>query len=155
MFADEGRLQTACLRYFNVFGPRQDPKSQYAAAVPIFIDRAVKNEPITIFGDGEQTRDFIFVKDIVAANVFLATQSPATGVFNVAYGQKITINDLAKTICRLTGSRSEIKYAAARSGDVKHSLASIEKLKGTGFQPRSNFSDGLQETIRFFSPGRA
>ena len=70
MFADEGRLPTACLRYFNVFGPRQDPQSQYAAAVPIFIDRAVKNLPITIYGDGEQTRDFIYVKDIVAANVF-------------------------------------------------------------------------------------
>jgi len=151
MFADEGRVPTACLRYFNVFGPRQDPKSQYAAAVPIFIDRAVKNEPITIFGDGEQTRDFVFVKDIVAANVFLATKSKATGVFNVAYGKKITINELAKTICQLTGSRSEIRHAAARSGDVKHSLASVEKLQSAGFTPRSNFSDGLQETIRFFA----
>jgi nucleoside-diphosphate-sugar epimerase len=154
MFADEGRVQTACLRYFNVFGPRQDPKSQYAAAVPIFIDRAVKNEPITIFGDGEQTRDFIYVKDIVAANAFLAVESRATGVFNVAYGRKITINDLAKTICRLTGSRSEIKYATERSGDVKHSLASVEKLKAAGFEPRSNFSDGLQQTIQFFSAKR-
>ena len=150
MFTREGRLQTACLRYFNVFGPRQDPKSQYAAAVPIFIDKAVKNEAITIYGDGEQTRDFIFVKDIVAANAFFATQSPATGVFNVAYGQRITINDLAKTICKLTGSGSEIKHAAPRSGDVKHSLASIEKLKATGFQPASNFSGGLSETIRHF-----
>ena len=95
MFTTEGRLQTACLRYFNVFGPRQDPKSQYAAAVPIFIDRAVKNQPITIYGDGEQTRDFIYVKDIAAANAFFATESPATGVFNVAYGGRITINDLA------------------------------------------------------------
>src|ERR1017187_1205255 len=129
MFADEGRLQTACLRYFNVFGPRQDPKSQYAAAVPIFIDRAVKNEPIMIYGDGEQTRDFIYVKDIVAANAFFATQSSATGVFNVAYGQRISINDLATTICRLTGSRSEITHAPERSGDVKHSLAAIDKLR--------------------------
>ena len=88
MFAAEGRLQTACLRYFNVFGPRQNPRSQYAAAVPIFIDRALKNKPITIFGDGEQTRDFIYVQDVVAANVFFATQSPATGVFNVACGQR-------------------------------------------------------------------
>jgi nucleoside-diphosphate-sugar epimerase len=154
MFADEGRVSTACLRYFNVFGPRQDPKSQYAAAVPIFIDRAVKNEPIAIYGDGEQTRDFVFVKDIVAANVFLATQSKATGVFNVAYGKKITINELAKTICRLTGSKSEIRHAAERAGDVKHSLASVEKLKAAGFEPRSNFSDGLQQTIQFFSAKR-
>ena len=129
IFADEGRLQTACLRYFNVFGPRQDPKSQYAAAVPIFIDRAVKNLPITIYGDGEQTRDFIFVKDIVAANAFFATRSKATGVFNVAYGKKITIKDLAQKIVVLTGSKSEIKHAPERAGDVKHSLAAIEKLR--------------------------
>ena len=150
MFTDEGRIQTVCLRYFNVFGPRQDPKSQYAAAVPIFIDRAVKNEPITIYGGGEQTRDFIYVKDIVAANIFFATQSKATGVFNVAYGQQITINDLAKTICRLTGSRSEIKYAAERPGDVKHSMASIEKLRDAGFAPLGDFEGGLQATIDSF-----
>lgn len=150
MFSDEGRVQTACLRYFNVFGPRQDPKSQYAAAVPIFIDRAMKNEPITIYGDGEQTRDFIFVKDIVAANIFLATQSKATGVFNVAYGQRITINDLAKTICRLTNFRSEINYAPERSGDVKHSMASIEKLRAAGFKPTGDFIEGLKVTVEFF-----
>jgi len=150
MFADTGRLQTACLRYFNVFGPRQDPKSQYAAAVPIFIDRAVKNLPITIYGDGDQTRDFIFVKDIVAANVFFATQSSATGVFNVAYGQKITIKELAQKIVTLTGSQSEIKHAPERAGDVKHSLAAIDKLRAAGFAPTSNFSDGLAATIQFF-----
>jgi UDP-glucose 4-epimerase len=150
MFADEGRLQTACLRYFNVFGPRQDPKSQYAAAVPIFIERALKNAPITIYGDGEQTRDFIYVKDIAGANIFFATQSPATGVFNVAYGQRITIRDLATTICRLTGSQSEIKYAAERPGDVKHSLAAIDKLRAAGFVPEGNLPDGIQATIGFF-----
>jgi UDP-glucose 4-epimerase len=150
MFTDEGRLQTACLRYFNVFGPRQDPKSQYAAAVPIFIDRAVKNLPITIYGDGEQTRDFIYVKDIVVANVFFATQSKATGVFNVAYGKQITIKELAQKICELTGSKSEIKHAAERAGDVKHSLAAIDKLRAAGFAPPSNFADGLAATIQFF-----
>jgi UDP-glucose 4-epimerase len=150
MFADEGRLQTACLRYFNVFGPRQDPKSQYAAAVPIFVDRAVKHQPITIYGDGEQTRDFIYVKDIVAANAFFAMQSPATGVFNVAYGQRITIKELATMICRLTGSRSDIQYAAGRAGDVKHSLAAIEKLRATGFTPTSDFAAGLRATVEFF-----
>jgi len=150
MFANEGKLQTACLRYFNVFGPRQDPKSQYAAAVPIFIDRAVKNLPITIYGDGDQTRDFIYVKDIVAANVFFATQSKATGVFNVAYGQKITIKELAQKIVEFTGSKSEIKHAPERAGDVKHSLAAIDKLRATGFSPTSNFADGLSATIQFF-----
>jgi UDP-glucose 4-epimerase len=155
MFADEGRIQTVCLRYFNVFGPRQDPNSQYAAAVPIFIDRAVKNKLITIYGDGEQTRDFIYVKDIVAANVFFATQFKSIGVFNMAYGQRMTINELAKTICCLTGSHSEIKHTPARPGDVKHSVASIEKLRAAGFDPLMNFGDGLQATIDFFSGGRA
>ena len=154
MFADEGRLRTACLRYFNVFGPRQNPRSQYAAAVPIFIDRALKNKPITIFGDGEQTRDFICVQDVVAANVFFATQSPATGVFNVARGQRLTINDLAASVCRLTGSRSEIKHAAERPGDVKHSLADIDKLRKAGFIPAGDFHQGLQTTIRFFKDHR-
>jgi UDP-glucose 4-epimerase len=150
MFADEGRLQTACMRYFNVFGPRQDPRSQYAAAVPIFIDRALKGEPITIFGDGEQTRDFIYVKDIVAANVFFATESPATGVFNVAYGQRITINDLARKICDLTSSTAELRYLPERSGDVKHSMAHVGKLLATGFTPKANLADGLAATVDFF-----
>ncbi len=154
MFSDEGRLQTVCLRYFNVFGPRQDPKSQYAAAVPIFIDRAVRHEPITIYGDGEQTRDFIYVKDIAAANAFFATQSTDTGVFNVAYGRRITIKELAQKICRLTNSRSEIHHAPERAGDVKHSMASIEKLRATGFNPTSNFDEGLAATIAFFQRKR-
>jgi len=155
MFTEEKRLQTACLRYFNVFGPRQDPKSQYAAAVPIFIHRALKNEPITIYGDGEQTRDFIYVKDIAAANAYFATQSPATGVFNVAYGKKITINELCKTICGITGSESKIKHAPERAGDVKHSMAAIEKIRAAGFVPQGNLSDGLTGTIKFFKQSNA
>jgi UDP-glucose 4-epimerase len=150
MFADEKRLQTACLRYFNVFGPRQDPKSQYAAAVPIFIHRALKHEPITIYGDGGQTRDFIFVKDIAAANAYFATQSAATGVFNVAYGKKITINDLCRTICELTGSKSKITHAPERAGDVKHSLAAVEKLRAAGFVAQGNLAGGLKATVDFF-----
>lgn len=151
MFTREGRLATTCLRYFNVFGPRQDPKSQYAAAVPIFVDKAVRNESITIYGDGEQTRDFIYVKDIVAANVFFATSSAETGVFNVAYGQRITINALAKNICELVGSRSKIIYAPERAGDVKHSLAAVDKLRATGFMPSGSLSAGLKDTVTFFA----
>lgn len=151
LFTREGRLQTACLRYFNVFGPRQDPRSQYAAAVPIFIEKARRNEPITVYGDGEQTRDFIYVKDIAAANVYFATQSARTGVFNVAYGRKITINALAHTIRQLTGSRSEIRYAAERPGDVKHSMAAVDKLRDAGFTPTGTLQDGLAATVRSFS----
>ena len=155
LFADEGRLQTASLRYFNVFGPRQDPNSQYAAAVPIFIDRAVKKLPITIYGDGEQTRDFVYVKDIVAANAFFATQSQATGVFNVGYGKSISINALAESILLLTESKSEIRHAPERAGDVKHSLAAVQKLHAAGFVPPGTFSDGLKSTIDYFAAQRA
>ena len=150
MFTREGKLDTGVMRYFNVFGPRQDPGSAYAAAVPIFIDKASKNETITIFGDGEQTRDFIYVKDIVAANVFLAMNPTAPGFFNVAYGGRLTVNDLAKKIIELTGSSSKIEYAPERAGDVKHSMASIEKIKEAGFKPISSFDEGLRETIGFF-----
>jgi UDP-glucose 4-epimerase len=153
LFADEGGLPTACLRYFNVFGPRQDPKSQYAAAVPIFIDRAVKNLPITIYGDGQQTRDFIYVKDIVAANVFFAMRSDATGVFNVAYGQQTTIKELAQKIVALTGSTSELAHASERAGDVRHSLAAIDKLRAAGFTSTSTLADGLKTTVDFFALG--
>jgi UDP-glucose 4-epimerase len=151
LYTAEGRLATTSLRYFNVFGPRQDPKSAYAAAVPIFIDRAVKQEPITIYGDGEQTRDFVYVKDVVAANVFFATASPESGVFNVAGGQCITIKELCGKICQLTGSRSEIRHAPARAGDIKHSLAGIEKLQAAGFTPTNDFANGLKATIEFFA----
>ena len=154
LFKREGRLDTAVMRYFNVFGPRQDPNSAYAAAVPIFIDRASKSAPITIFGDGEQTRDFIYVKDVVAANVFLAMHPTDPGCYNVAYGGRLTINDLARKIIVLTGSSSTIEHAAERPGDVKHSMASIERIAAAGFRPGSNFDDGLGETIDSFSGKR-
>ncbi|HVU09008.1 MAG TPA: NAD-dependent epimerase/dehydratase family protein [Verrucomicrobiae bacterium] len=150
MFTSEGGLATTSLRYFNVFGPRQNPRSQYAAAVPIFVERAVKNEPIVIHGDGEQTRDFVYVKDVAAANAFFATQSAATGVFNVGYGQQITIKALATAICRSAGSSSIVQYAPERLGDVKHSQAGAEKLRAAGFQPQGNFHDGLNATVEFF-----
>ena len=143
-------LETVALRYFNVYGPRQDPRSDYAAVIPRFVTACLRGEPPTIYGDGEQTRDFIYVKDIAAANAYFATQSPATGVFNVAYGRKMTINDLAQTICRLTNSRSEIKYTAERPGDVKHSMAAVDKLRAAGFTPTGNLSDGLAATVEFF-----
>lgn len=149
IFNRERKLSTACLRYFNVFGPRQDPGSAYAAAVPIFTFNAVKNEEINIFGDGEQTRDFIFVKDVIAANIFMAT-SEHTGTYNVAYGKKISINKLVDKIKRILNSKSEVFYKPERSGDVKHSLASVNKLRGLGFKPNSDFDIGLSETIKYF-----
>ncbi len=149
MFTQLGKLQVACLRYFNVFGPRQDPNSAYAAAVPIFIERAMKNQPSKVYGDGEQTRDFILVKDIVAANVFMATHD-YTGVYNVAYGGRQTINELLENILQLTNSSSVVEHGEERAGDVKHSMASVDKLKATGFVPQYSFAEGLQQTIDFF-----
>ena len=153
MFTDTGRLQTACLRYFNVFGPRQDPNSAYAAAVPIFIARALENKPITLFGDGGQTRDFIFVKDIAAANAFMA-EHEFTGVHNIAYGGRITIQDLAEKIIRLTNSNSVIEHLPERAGDVRHSMAAVDKLNATGFVPSFNFEEGLRQTIEFYANNR-
>ena len=150
LFTQNGKLKTACLRYFNVFGPRQDPKSAYAAAVPIFTAKAVAGEDITVFGDGEQTRDFIYVKDIVEANVFMA-EHDFTGVYNIAYGGSITINDLVARIVEVTNSRSRIVHLDERPGDVKHSMAAVDRLRSTGFRPKHSFDAGMEETIRFFS----
>lgn len=149
-FTDEGRLATVSLRYFNVFGPYQDPRSEYTAVVPAFIVKAVRNEPITIFGDGQQTRDFIYVQDVVAANAFFALESQATGIFNVACGRQITVTDLALTIRKITKSGCTIDYAAERPGDVKHSLAGIDKMHTAGFRPVCDLAGGLRATIQFF-----
>jgi nucleoside-diphosphate-sugar epimerase len=149
-FTDEGRLATVSLRYFNVLGPHQNPRSEYTAAVPAFIEKAIRNEPITIFGDGQQTRDFIYVKDVVAANAFFALKSEATGVFNVACGRQITITDLALTIRNLTKSSSTIDYSPERPGDVKHSVADLNKTQTAGFRPVCGFATGLRATIAFF-----
>jgi UDP-glucose 4-epimerase len=148
-FTDEERLPTVSLRYFNVFGPYQHPRSEYTAVVPAFIEKAIRNEPITIFGDGQQTRDFIYVTDVAAANAFFALKSQATGVFNVACGKQITITDLALTIRSLTKSTSTINYGAERSGDLKHSVASVDKIKASGFQPVCGLAEGLRATIEF------
>ena len=109
--------------------PTKIQRSEYTAVVPAFIVKAIRNEPITIFGDGWQTRDFIYVEDVVAANAFFALKSQATGVFNVACGRQITITDLALTIRNLTKSSSTIDYGAERPGDVKHSVAGVDKIQ--------------------------
>jgi UDP-glucose 4-epimerase len=151
-FAESGRLETAALRYFNVFGPRQDPAGAYAAAVPIFMQRALAGAPLTIYGDGGATRDFVYVKDIVAANVFAATTPGLTGAYNAGYGGQITILGLAQRIIKLAGSRSVIQHAPERAGDVRHSRASAEKLRAAGFQPAGSLEAGLAATLMSFRP---
>ena len=150
MFQREGRLKTAAIRFFNVFGPRQDPKGAYAAAVPIFIDKAVRGEDITLFGDGGQTRDFIYVKDIAGALAFAAETAGVNGVFNAGYGGQITINDLANKLIAAAGSGSKVLHAPERAGDVRHSRASAEKLRAAGWVPEYTLEDGLAVTLDSF-----
>ena len=141
-------LSAVTLRYFNVFGPRQDPDSAYAAAVPIFIHHALKNQDINIYGDGQQTRDFVFVKDIVGANLHSRT-APA-GVYNVGNNSTTIIQTLAEKIIALTNSKSKIINVPERPGEVKHSRASIEKMISTGWQPSHSFDKALEKTIEYY-----
>lgn len=148
MYLDQFNLETASLRYFNVFGPRQDPKSAYAAAVPIFINNALQNKPITIYGDGLQTRDFIYVKDVVRGNIMASEKG--NGTFNLALGNSTSILELANKIITLTNSKSEIKFLEERAGDIKHSRADVTKFKELGFTPKYSLDKGLEETIEFY-----
>jgi len=150
MFRRERGLATASLRFFNVFGPRQDPKSPYAAAVPIFIEKALRGEAISVFGDGGATRDFIYVKDIVGALVFAASTDGVHGTHNVGYGRKMTVLELAREVLRLTGSSSPIEHKPERLGDVRHSLASSDKLQAAGWRPVHSVAEGLGATVGYF-----
>lgn len=151
IFTDLFNLPTVCLRYFNVYGPRQDPNSAYAAAIPKFIDLVLKNKQPTIFGDGTQTRDFIFVKDVTKANT-IAAESKRTGVFNIASGEKISINDLAKKIIEINNKELKPIYKEKRKGDIKDSLADVSKAsKELNFKADYKLGKGLKETIKWFS----
>lgn len=150
VFARIYALPTVALRYFNVYGPSQDPTSEYAAVVPKFITNVLNGKSPIIFGDGEQTRDFTYVEDVVTANIF-AAESTTTGVFNIAGGTRISINTLAKLIIQLCKKNVTIDYQKPRSGDILHSLADITRAKNT-FNFKSNFSitEGIKETITWF-----
>lgn len=148
IYHEQWGVKTASLRYFNVFGPRQNPNSAYAAAVPIFIDRALKNQPLTIYGDGAQTRDFIYVKDVVRAN--LLAYEKGHGVYNVALGASTSILELAEQIIELTNSQSAISFKEVRTGDIKHSKADVSKFKQLGFKPQYGMEKALSETIEHY-----
>lgn len=148
MYLDQYQLPTASLRYFNVFGPRQNPESAYAAAVPIFINKALQNEPITIYGDGLQTRDFIYVKDVVKANILASQKGNET--YNVALGHSTSVLELAEKIIKITNSKSQIKFLEERPGDIKHSKANPEKFNQLGFKPEYTIDKALEETILFY-----
>jgi nucleoside-diphosphate-sugar epimerase len=145
-------LSTVCLRCFNVYGPRQDPRSQYAAAVPIFVSRMVNGERPVVYGDGEQTRDFVFVLDIAQANILAAETSNVTGeIFNIASEGSLTINALVRTINEVLGSSLEPTYEPPRVGDILHSAADIERARERlNFRPLYDFRRGLEITIAWF-----
>lgn len=148
MYQDQWNVPTASLRYFNVFGPRQNPQSAYAAAVPIFINKALQNQPIVIYGDGSQTRDFIYVKDVVQANI-LASKT-GNEVYNVALGHSTSILELATKIIEITNSKSTIQFLEERPGDIKHSIANPSKFNLLGFKPKYTIEKALEETIGFY-----
>ena len=154
VFSEVYGLKTACLRYFNVYGPRQNPESQYAAVIPRFITRVLAHEPPVIYGDGTQTRDFTFVKDVVKANI-LAMQSPAEGVFNIACGQRVSLNELAGKIMEITGIKLETIYDEPRQGDVRDSLADIsEARRELVYAPDFDLNMGLEATVEWFRKNR-
>lgn len=146
-------VETAILRYFNVFGPHQDPNSQYAAVIPIFVDRLLENKPPIIFGDGEQTRDFIHVDDVVRANMAAAiAPASACGIpINIAGGRRISVNLLYETICNLLGSSLSPDYRAERPGDVMHSVADVERArKFLDFEQSIDVEGGLASSIEWY-----
>jgi nucleoside-diphosphate-sugar epimerase len=152
LYFDLFGLETVCLRYFNVYGPRQDPSSPYSGVISIFMTKASTKEPPVIYGDGNQYRDFIFVKDVVRFNLVAASAEQANGkTFNVGTGKFISINTLWEMISHLAGVSIEPEYERARSGDIRESVASIDYAKKTfGFEPEYSFENGLKETFDWY-----
>jgi UDP-glucose 4-epimerase len=153
VYATIYQLETVCLRYFNVFGPRQDPGSQYAAVIPNFITALNNGDQPTIYGDGEQSRDFTYVENVVTANVAAATAPNVSGeIINVACGQRITVNELARKIGALLNQPVRPSYVAPRPGDVKHSLADITKAQNLlQYTMPVDIDAGLERTVAWFT----
>jgi len=146
-------LETVCLRYFNIFGPRQDPSSQYSGVLAKFISQMLEGETPTILGDGQQSRDFTYIDNAVDANL-LACKAPAAEVagrvFNVATGRRVDLNETFKVLKQLTGFSGDVKYGPERAGDVKHSLADMTRAeKHLGYKPSVSFEEGLRRTIEW------
>jgi nucleoside-diphosphate-sugar epimerase len=153
-------LDTIALRYFNVFGPRQDPNSHYAAVIPIFVNRLLHNTPPVIYGDGEQSRDFTYIDNVVAANLQACDGAPKGGsVVNIACGARYTLNELYRHLADLLGATVAPRYAPARPGDVRHSMADVSRAGAVlGWSPSVDFHTGLERTVAWYratlSPSR-
>jgi nucleoside-diphosphate-sugar epimerase len=155
VYASAFGLETVCLRYFNVFGARQDPKSEYAAVIPRFVTAALANQGVTIFGDGTQSRDFCYIDNTVEANLLAATApaEKASGhVVNVACGEATTLNQVVELLGQIVGHKVPITYAPARVGDIKHSLADIGEAKARlGYKGSINFLEGLKRSVEWYA----
>jgi nucleoside-diphosphate-sugar epimerase len=150
-------LETVILRYFNVFGPYQDPSSQYSGVLARFTQQMLRGEVPTIFGDGEQSRDFTFIENVVCGNL-LAAKAPAAAVsgsvLNLATGSRVTLNETVKILRELTGYNGEVKYARERAGDIKDSLADISLARTRlGYAPQVGFKEGLRRTVEWYKAG--
>jgi UDP-glucose 4-epimerase len=149
-------FEAVVLRYFNVFGPRQDPRSQYAAVVPLFVTAIAAGEPVTIFDDGEQSRDFTYIDNVVAANLLAADAAGANGrIFNVSAGAPVTVNELAEAIARLLDRPLERRYLPPRPGDLRDSWADVEEARRVlGFESGVELEEGLRRTAEFLLEGK-
>ncbi|OGV95713.1 Vi polysaccharide biosynthesis protein VipB/TviC [Microgenomates group bacterium RBG_16_45_19] len=145
-------LETVCLRYFNVFGPRQDPLSPYAAVIPKFITLALAKKPLVVYGDGEQGRDFSFVENVVQANLLACNTVGAVGeTFNIGCGEEMSINQLVEKLKEIIKTDINVRYSDPNTGDIKHSVASIEKAQRLlGYTPTTTLIDGLHRTIEWY-----
>lgn len=152
IFSDIYGLPTTCLRYFNIFGPRQDPNSDYSAVIPLFIKALLTGTTATIYGDGEQSRDFTFIDNVVQANMLACQPNVPSGrVYNVACGDKFTLNYLFDMLKKIIGAESGVTFAEPRVGDVKHSMAAIEEaVNDLGYKPQVGFAEGLQKTVEWY-----
>ncbi|MCX7751745.1 MAG: SDR family oxidoreductase [Blastocatellia bacterium] len=146
-------METVSLRYFNVFGPRQDPRSEYAAVIPRFILAALRGEPLEIHGDGLQSRDFTYVENVVEANVRAATQPGIAGeVFNIGCGQRYSVLEVKAHLERIFGRSLPARHTPPRKGDVRHTQADMSKAEaGLGYRPLVSFEEGLRRTVEFFA----
>ena len=150
IFSNVYNLPIVSLRYFNVYGPWQNPHGDYAAVIPLFISKILDDQPLIVYGDGKQTRDFIFVEDVVRANIFFAEKAE-NGVFNIGCGVKTSINEIAKMILKISNkNNAEIIYKEKREGDIKDSFSDISKMKKTGFKPEYSLEAGIRKTYNWF-----
>jgi len=149
-------LETVSLRYFNVFGPSQDPQSEYSAVIPKFIDKLLKDEILTVFGDGEQSRDFTYVDNVVEANLLALTAKGAAGkVCNIGCGTRISLNQLVAILEKIIGRKAKVEYQPGRPGDVRDSQADVTRAKSIlGYSPQISIEDGLSKTIEWFRAHR-